>query len=62
MFGILDEVDKKSTPIPTMHAYKLPEGVQVVKEWDLYPKAKAWPDRPFVRLRLTGILFLSLRS
>lgn len=59
MLGILDEVEKKATPIPTMHAYKLPEGTQVVKEWDLYPKAKAWPDRPFVRLYLTGVSLLA---
>ncbi|TCD64756.1 hypothetical protein EIP91_003647 [Steccherinum ochraceum] len=46
MFGILDDVMQHSTPVPTFRAYK-PGEPQHVKEWDLYPKSKPWPDRPF---------------
>lgn len=46
--GVLDEVQKFATPIPTMRAYKLPGGIVPVKTWDLYEKSQVWPDRPFV--------------
>jgi hypothetical protein len=46
--GVLDEVQKLATPIPTMRAYKLPGGTVPVKTWDLYEKSQVWPDRPFV--------------
>ncbi|TCD63214.1 hypothetical protein EIP91_005826 [Steccherinum ochraceum] len=46
MFGILDDITQHSTAVPTFRAYK-PGESQHVKEWDLYPKSKPWPDRPF---------------
>jgi hypothetical protein len=50
MLGILDDVQKISTDIPTMRAYKLPGGTDPVKTWDLYEKDQIWPDRPYVRM------------
>lgn len=47
--GIVDDVQKLATPIPTMRAYKLPGGIVPVKTWDLVEKKDViWPDRPFV--------------
>lgn len=46
--GMVDEVQKHTTPIPTMRAYKLPGGTDPVKTWDLYQKEKTYPDRPYV--------------
>ncbi|KAF8824655.1 hypothetical protein HHX47_DHR8000109 [Lentinula edodes] len=45
--GIVDDILKASTPIPTMRAYKLPGGTIPVKTWDLYEKSQVWADRPF---------------
>ncbi|CAA7262016.1 unnamed protein product [Cyclocybe aegerita] len=45
--GILEDFQKRATPIPTMRAYKLPGGTVPVKTWDLYAKTGVWPDRPF---------------
>ncbi|KAF9017773.1 hypothetical protein BDZ89DRAFT_960743, partial [Hymenopellis radicata] len=45
--GVLEDIQKYSTPIPTMRAYKLPGGTVPVKTWDLYEKGEVWPDRPF---------------
>ncbi|KAJ7283132.1 FAD binding domain-containing protein [Mycena rebaudengoi] len=48
VLGILDDVQKLATPIPTMRAYKLPGGTVPVKTWDLYEKTGVvWPDRPY---------------
>ncbi|KAJ6482979.1 FAD binding domain-containing protein [Mycena vitilis] len=48
LLGILDDVQKLATPIPTMRAYKLPGGTIPVKTWDLYEKTDiVWPDRPY---------------
>ncbi|KAJ7657824.1 hypothetical protein DFH06DRAFT_1327883 [Mycena polygramma] len=48
LLGILDDVQKLATPIPTMRAYKLPGGTVPVKTWDLYEKTGiVWPDRPY---------------
>lgn len=45
---ILDNIQKRTALISTFLAYKTPGGIEVAKEWDLYPKAKPWPGRPFV--------------
>lgn len=46
--GVADDFQAQYTDIPTMRAYKIPGGTQVVKEWDLYVKNdRIWPDRPF---------------
>jgi hypothetical protein len=57
-WGILEEVQKIDTQIPTFRAYKLPGGTEVAKQWDLYPSRKAWPDRPFVCLVVTMPVFI----
>ncbi|EKM55838.1 uncharacterized protein PHACADRAFT_209358 [Phanerochaete carnosa HHB-10118-sp] len=48
ILGILGDVSKHDTPIPTFRAYK-PGTNEVAKEWTLYLDRKSWPDRPFVR-------------
>ncbi|KAK0441953.1 FAD binding domain-containing protein [Armillaria borealis] len=45
--GVIDDIQKMATPIPTMRAYKLPGGTVPVKTWDLYEKSGVWPDRPY---------------
>lgn len=50
ILGILDEVQKHDTPIPTFRAYK-PGTTEVAKEWNLYPPRQSWPDRPFANGR-----------
>ncbi|EIN04034.1 hypothetical protein PUNSTDRAFT_77218 [Punctularia strigosozonata HHB-11173 SS5] len=45
--GIVEDLKKLATPIPTMRAYKLPGGIEPVKTWDLYEKSEIWPDRPY---------------
>ncbi|KAJ7503285.1 FAD binding domain-containing protein [Mycena galericulata] len=56
--NLLPDVLKEATPIPTLRAYALPGGREVVRTWDLYPtktkKGKGergewegWADRPF---------------
>ncbi|KAJ6542794.1 FAD binding domain-containing protein [Mycena capillaripes] len=48
LLGIIDDVQKFATSIPTMRAYKLPGGTVPVKTWDLYEKTGiVWPDRPY---------------
>jgi 2-polyprenyl-6-methoxyphenol hydroxylase-like FAD-dependent oxidoreductase len=56
VLGIIDDVQKLATAIPTMRAYKLPGGVVPVKTWDLYEKTPhTWPDRPFVSISNTNV-------
>ncbi|PBK78579.1 hypothetical protein ARMSODRAFT_947517 [Armillaria solidipes] len=45
--GVIDDIQKLATPIPTMRAYELPGGTVPVKTWDLYEKSGVWPDRPY---------------
>lgn len=47
---MINDVQKLATQIPTMRAYKLPGGTEVVKTWDLYEKTDTWPDRPYVSI------------
>ncbi|KAJ7209278.1 FAD binding domain-containing protein [Mycena pura] len=48
ILGIVDDVQKLATPIPTMQAYKLPGGTVPAKTWDLYEKTGiVWPDSPY---------------
>ncbi|KAK0463731.1 uncharacterized protein EV420DRAFT_1638653 [Desarmillaria tabescens] len=56
--GIIDDIQKLATPIPTMRAYKLPGGTVPVETWDLYEKSGVWPDRPYANgACLTSVAF-----
>ncbi|CCL99488.1 uncharacterized protein FIBRA_01506 [Fibroporia radiculosa] len=46
LLGIVDDVFKLATDIPTMRAYK-PGGIEPTKTWDLYEKTQIRPDRPY---------------
>lgn len=52
ILGVLPDVQKLATPVPTMRAYKLPGGTVPIKTWDLMEKIEEdpekWSDRPFV--------------
>ncbi|KZT02086.1 uncharacterized protein LAESUDRAFT_441502 [Laetiporus sulphureus 93-53] len=47
MLGILSDVSDLAVDIPTMRAYKLPEGIEPTKTWNLYEDMPDFPDRPY---------------
>jgi len=46
---IIDSVMKKAILTPPVRMYKMPEGVDVLHEFDMAPHREATPSHPFVR-------------
>ena len=46
--GIIDPVMQLSIKPPTARMYKGPEGVEILKEFEISPELVPTPDRPYV--------------
>jgi hypothetical protein len=46
--GIIDPVRDRSIKPPTVRMYKGPEGVEILKEFDLVPVLEPTPAKPYV--------------
>ena len=46
--GIIDPVMQRSIKPPTARMYKGPEGVEILKEFDMAPALEPTPARPYV--------------
>ena len=46
--GIIDPVMERSIKPPTVRVYKGPEGVEILKEFDMAPVLEPTPDKPYV--------------
>ena len=47
--GILDQVLERGMAIPDFRVYKMPEGVEIIKEFSGAPYTKPTPSKPYVR-------------
>ena len=46
--GIIDPVMQRSIKPPTARMYKAPEGVEILKEFEMVPIIEPTPDKPHV--------------
>lgn len=46
--GIIDSVMQRSIKPPTARMYKGPEGVEILKEFEMVPVLDPTPDKPYV--------------
>ena len=46
--GIIDHVMERSIKSPTARMYKGPEGVEILKEFEMAPVLEPTPDKPYV--------------
>jgi hypothetical protein len=46
--GIIDPVMERSIKPPTARVYKGPEGVEILKEFDVVPVSEPTPAKPYV--------------
>jgi hypothetical protein len=47
---IIDDVMKQAIPTPTARLYKMPDGVDVMHEFEMSPHLNPTPTNPFVRV------------
>ncbi|KAF9554033.1 monooxygenase [Agrocybe pediades] len=52
--GILDQVMARSIPLPAFKMYKMPEGVEVAKEFSASPHVDPTPSEPYLNPRILG--------
>jgi len=53
--GIADQVIERAIPIPMFRMYKMPEGVEVLKEFLAAPTLKPTPSNPYVNISIFDI-------
>jgi hypothetical protein len=53
--GISDEVLARAIPIPPFRMYKMPEGVEVVKEFLAAPTLETTPSNPYVNILIVDM-------
>ncbi|KAF8810119.1 hypothetical protein BYT27DRAFT_7186980 [Phlegmacium glaucopus] len=52
--GILDLVMQRSISVPIVKMYKGPEGVEILKEFEMTPTLESTPAIPYMNIRLLG--------
>ncbi|KAF9523094.1 FAD binding domain-containing protein [Crepidotus variabilis] len=45
--GVVDEIDRRAMPLTTVRLYKLPEGKEVLRDFDMIPRLVPTPDKPY---------------
>lgn len=46
--GVAEEITQRAIDVPMFCAYKMPEGVETLREFTTAPKLDPTPDRPYV--------------
>jgi hypothetical protein len=46
--GIIDPVMQRAIKPPTARMYKSPDGVEILKEFEMIPELEPTPDKPYV--------------
>ncbi|KAH9474280.1 Flavin-dependent monooxygenase [Psilocybe cubensis] len=52
--GFVDEIIKRGIDVPTVRAYKMPEGVEILREFNMSPKLDSTPDKPYANFVMFG--------
>ncbi|PPQ90954.1 hypothetical protein CVT25_015680, partial [Psilocybe cyanescens] len=52
--GVVEEIIARAIDVPLFRAYKMPEGVEILREFATAPRLDPTPDRPYINFVLFG--------